>query len=338
MSDKVISMINWERERVFITGAGGFIGSHLAEKLVQLGAKVKVLIRYNSKNRWGWIENSIVKNDIDVIIGDIRDYDVVKTAMMGTDVVFHLAALIGIPYSYISPLAYIKTNVEGTYNVLQAAREIGTKKIIHTSTSEVYGTAQFVPITEEHPINPQSPYAATKASADFFALSFYRSFNLPVAIIRPFNTFGPRQSARAVIPNIISQIISEEKNIKLGSLYTTRDFTFVKDTVEGFIRIAESANSIGEIINFGTNYEVSINSLIKIISKLMGIEKEIEIEEKRKRPEKSEVERLWVSAEKALKQLNWRPRYTLEKGLIETIEWFRNTNNICLYKPDIYNI
>lgn len=322
--------------KVLVTGAGGFIGSHLCEALVEKGYEVKAFVRYNSRNFWGWIENSPYKSTIEVVAGDIRDYDSVEDAVKGVDMVFHLAALIGIPYSYVSPLAYIKTNIEGAYNILQAARESNAKKVIHTSTSEVYGTAQFVPIMEDHPINPQSPYSATKASADFLALSFYHSFDLPLAIIRPFNTYGPRQSARAVIPTIITQILSGKRKIKTGSLHPTRDLTYVKDTVESFIAVAESEKSIGEVINIGMNFEISIGDLGKLISKLMNVEIEMEVEKERQRPEKSEVERLWADNKKAKELLGWFPKYTLEKGLRETIEWFKE--NLHLYKSEIYNI
>ena len=322
--------------KTLVTGAGGFIGSHLVETLIEKGNKVKAFIRYNSRNSWGWIENSLYRNEIEVYPGNIRDYDSVKDAMKGADVVFHLAALIGIPYSYVSPLAYLKTNVEGTYNILQAAKEVGVEKVIHTSTSEVYGTAQSIPITEEHPVNPQSPYSATKASADHLALSFYRSFGLPVAIIRPFNTYGPRQSARAVIPTIITQIASGKRKIKLGSLYPTRDLIYVKDTVEGFLKIAESGKCIGKVVNIGSNSEISIGNLVKLIAKLTNTEIEIVTEDKRIRPDKSEVERLWADNKKAKELLGWFPKYTLEEGLKETIKWFET--NLHLFKPEIYNV
>jgi len=322
--------------KALITGAGGFIGSHLCETLIENGYEVKAFVRYNSRNFWGWIESCPYQSKMEVVTGDIRDYDSVKDAMKGVDVIFHLAALIGIPYSYISPLAYIKTNIEGTYNILQAAKELNIKKIIHTSTSEVYGTAQSVPIAEEHPINPQSPYSATKASADFLALSFYRSYDLPVAIVRPFNTYGPRQSARAVVPTIITQILSGKKKIKMGSLHPTRDLTYVKDTVGGFIAVAKSEKSIGKVVNFGMNFEISIGDLAKLIGKLMNVEIRTEVEEERRRPEKSEVNRLWADTKKAKSLLKWSPEYTLEQGLNETIEWFKR--NLHLYKSEIYNV
>jgi len=322
--------------KVLVTGAGGFIGSHLCEALVENGYEVKAFVRYNSRNFWGWLETSLYKEEMEIISGDIRDFDIIKNTVKNVDVIFHLAALIGIPYSYISPLAYVKTNIEGTYNILQAARELGVEKVIHTSTSEVYGTAQFTPITEEHPVNPQSPYAATKASADFLVLSFYHSFDLPIAVTRPFNTYGPRQSARAVIPAIITQILSGKRKIKLGSLHPTRDLTYIKDTVEGFIAVAESEKSIGKIINIGSKFEMSIGDLAKLIAKLLNAKIRIEKEEKRGRPEKSEVERLWADNKKAKELLGWSPKYTLEEGLKGTVEWFKT--NLHLYKPEIYNV
>lgn len=328
--------MNLKDKKVLVTGAGGFIGSHLTERLVEYGAEVTAFIHYNSRNYWGWLEESNYLNDIQVITGDIRDYDSVKKAMKGNNIVFHLAALIGIPYSYESPLAYIKTNIEGTYNILQAARELNIEKIIHTSTSEIYGTAQYIPINEAHPINPQSPYSATKASADLLALSYYRSFKTPVSIVRPFNTYGPRQSARAIIPTIITQILNNKEKIKLGSLSPTRDLTYVKDTVEGFIKVAEQEKSIGEIINIGSNFEISIQDLTKLIAKIINKDTEVETEEVRLRPENSEVERLKADTAKAKELLNWSPAYTLEEGLRETVNWL--STHLDLYKPEIYNI
>jgi NAD dependent epimerase/dehydratase len=328
--------MNLSNKKVLVTGAGGFIGSHFTERLTELGVEVTAFVRYNSRNYWGWLEESKYLKDINIITGDIRDYDSVKSAMKGADIVFHLAALIGIPYSYESPLAYIKTNIEGTYNILQAARELNIEKIIHTSTSEIYGTAQFIPITETHPINPQSPYAATKASADLLALTFYRSFETPVAIIRPFNTYGPRQSARAIIPTIITQIASNNCKIKLGSLFPTRDLTYVKDTVEGFIKVAESDKSIGEIINIGSNFEISIKDLANLIAEIMNKEINIEVEDKRVRPENSEVERLLADTTKAKELIGWSPKYNIREGLKETIDWIES--NLDFYKSEIYNI
>ncbi|ADD01785.1 NAD-dependent epimerase/dehydratase [Thermoanaerobacter italicus Ab9] len=325
-----------EGKKVLVTGAGGFIGSHLVERLIERGAEVRAFVRYNSKNNWGWLETSPYKDEIEIYTGDIRDYDSVKDSMKGIEIVFHLAALIGIPYSYISPLAYIKTNVEGTYNVLQSARELGVERVIHTSTSEVYGTAKYVPIDESHPLQPQSPYSATKISADNIALSFYNAFNLPVTIVRPFNTYGPRQSARAVIPTIITQIMSGKKQIKLGNLRPTRDMNYVIDTVNGFIKIAECDELLGEITNIGSGKEISIGDLARLISQLMGVKIEIEQEEQRFRPEKSEVERLLCDNTKMKKFTDWEPQYTLEEGLIQTINWMKTHLN--MYKPEVYNV
>lgn len=332
--------MNLRKKRVLVTGAGGFIGSHLVEALVEKDCKVRAFVHYNSFNRWGWLDyvDKEIKDSIEVFAGDVRDPNGIKESMKDIDVVFHLAALIGIPYSYHSPDTYVDTNIRGTLNVLQAVREFEVEKIIHTSTSEVYGTAQFVPITETHPINPQSPYAATKAGADLLALTFYRSFKLPVSVIRPFNSYGPRQSARAVIPTIITQIKSAKKKIKIGSIHPTRDLTYVKDTVEGFIKIAEADNSIGKIINIGSHFEISVGDLTNLIAKLMSTEIEIETDERRQRPQKSEVERLWADNKKARELLGWSPKCTLEEGLKETIEWFSNPENLRFYKPDIYNI
>lgn len=335
--------MNLSNKKVLVTGAGGFIGSHLIEELVKKGCSVRAFVHYNSFNRWGWLDyvDKNIKDSIEVFSGDVRDPNGVKEAMKNIDVVFHLAALIGIPYSYHSPDTYVDTNIKGTLNILQAAREFALEKVIHTSTSETYGTAQFVPITEDHPINPQSPYAATKAGADFLALTFYRSFNLPVAVIRAFNTYGPRQSARAVIPTIISQIATtttKKKKIKIGSIHPTRDLTYVKDTAKGFIKAAESDKSIGEVVNIGSNSEIAIGDLAHRIIKLMNVDVEIVTDETRIRPDKSEVERLWADNKKAEKLLEWRPEYTLEEGLKETIKWFSNPEHLRFYKHGIYNI
>ena len=321
---------------MLVTGAGGFIGSHLVEKLVRKGGKVKAFVHYNSRNSWGWLENSKYKDSIEVVSGDIRDADIVRHAMRDVDTVFHLAALIGIPYSYISPEAYVETNVKGSLNVFQAAKDFGIKRIVHTSTSEIYGTAEFVPIHEKHPVNPQSPYAASKSAADFFSLSFYRSFNLPVVVVRPFNTYGPRQSARAVIPTIITQLLSGKKTIKLGALDPTRDLTYVEDTVEGFIAAVDAKESLGEIINLGNNSEISIRDLAYLIGKVMNVKVLIQEEDKRKRPVKSEVERLWADNAKAKQLLKWTPQYSLENGLKKTVEWFEKNKDI--YKPEVYNV
>jgi len=325
-----------KKKKVLVTGAGGFIGSHLTERLSFLGYRVKAFVHYNSKNSWGWLESAKCKEHIEVISGDVRDTDIVRCAMQDVDIVFHLAALIGIPYSYHSPEAYVQTNTKGTLNILQTAKDAGVKKIIITSTSEIYGTAQSVPINESHPINPQSPYAATKAAADLLALSFYRSFNLPVAVIRPFNTYGPRQSARAIIPTIITQILSGAKKLKLGSLTPTRDLTFVEDTVDGFIRAGESPKAIGEVINLGNNSEISIGDLARLVCQYLKCDIAIASDNERKRPGKSEVNRLLSDNSKAKRILGWQPKYTLEKGLKETIAWFKENKEI--YKSGIYNI
>jgi len=331
--------MNWQDKRVLVTGAGGFIGSHLVEKLLREGNKVRAFVHYNSFNRWGWLDyiEKGIRDSIDIFIGDIRDPYGVKKAVKGCDIIFHLAALIGIPYSYYSPVSYVDTNIKGTLNILQAAKELGIERVIHTSTSEVYGTAQFIPITEKHPINPQSPYSATKAGADHLALSFNRSFDLPIAIIRPFNTYGPRQSARAIIPSIIIQIFNRKKKIMLGSLYPTRDLTHVNDTVEGFIKVAESNISVGNVVNIGSNSEISIKDLVNLIAKLMNANVEAVVDNKRIRPRESEVMRLCADIGEA-KKIGWHPRYTIEDGLKETIEWFSNAHNLKFYKPNIYNI
>ena len=321
-------------KKVLITGGSGFIGSHLTEELIDRGCDVKVFVHYNSFNRWGWIDYlpAEKKKKIEVFTGDIRDPNGVREAMKGCDVVFHLAALIGIPYSYHSPDTYVDTNVKGTLNILQAARQLDVSRIIHTSTSEIYGTAQFVPITEEHPVNPQSPYAATKAAADFLALTFYRSFNTPVAVVRPFNTYGPRQSARAIIPTIITQLVNGDGKVTLGSVTPTRDLNFVKDTANGFIKAAESDMALGEVINLGSNYEISVGDLARKIATLMGKEIHIQGADERIRPGKSEVERLWAANQKAKDLLNWQPEFDLESGLKETISWFTRPENMEFYK------
>lgn len=322
--------------KVLVTGAAGFIGSHLTEKLVEEGLDVKVLIRYNSKNNWGWLETSKVKNEIDVISGDIRDYDMVYSSMKGCKAVFHLAALIGIPYSYVSPMAYIKTNIEGTYNVLQSAREQELDNVLITSTSETYGTAQYVPIDEKHALVGQSPYSASKIGADQMAISYFRSFELPVKIVRPFNTYGPRQSARAIIPTIISQALNNVEKIKLGNITPTRDLTFVKDTVKGFYEIFRSKKLFGEVTNISMGEEISVGDLCKLIFDLIGKKCEIETDEKRIRPDLSEVERLLGNNEKIKRETDWKPDYDLRKGLLETIEWIKE--NLNYFKTDIYNV
>jgi dTDP-glucose 4,6-dehydratase len=322
--------------KLLITGAGGFIGSHLTELLLKEGYDVKAFVRYNSKNNWGWLESSFAKNDIEVITGDIRDYDSVYNSLKSCDSVFHLGALIGIPYSYISPKAYIETNITGTYNILQASKELGLNQVLVTSTSETYGTAQYVPIDEKHPLVGQSPYSATKIAADQLAVSFYRSFNLPVKIVRPFNTYGPRQSARAIIPTVISQLLSGKEKISLGNLTPTRDLTYIKDTCKGFLEIFKSKNLFGEVTNIGMGQEISVSDLIRKIIELMSVKAKIEEDTIRVRPKNSEVERLLCDNNKLIKNTNWKPEYDLDKGIHETIDWLKS--NIDLYKPDIYNV
>ncbi|MHC1738563.1 MAG: NAD-dependent 4,6-dehydratase LegB [Ignavibacteriaceae bacterium] len=323
-------------KKVLITGAAGFIGSHLTELLVKHGFDVKAFVRYNSKNNWGWLEDLEVKDEVEVITGDIRDYDSVFNAARGCEAVFHLAALIGIPYSYVSPKAYIETNITGTYNVLQAAKELSVQQVLVTSTSETYGTAQYVPIDEKHPMVGQSPYSASKISADQLAISYFRSFNLPVKIVRPFNTYGPRQSARAIIPTVITQILSGKNVIKLGNLTPTRDLTFVKDTCNGFYEIFRSSLLMGEITNIGMKHEISVGNLVKLLVNLLDKNVEIFTDEQRVRPENSEVERLFSDNSKLTLNTSWRPSYDLEKGLVETIGWIKENMNS--YKAEIYNV
>jgi NAD dependent epimerase/dehydratase len=330
--------------KILVTGADGFIGSHLTETLVREGHDVRAFVLYNSFNSWGWLDASPVeiRQNIEVFSGDVRDSHGVRTAVRGCDAVFHLAALIAIPYSYHSPDTYVDTNIRGTLNVLQAATELGVAKILHTSTSEVYGTARFVPITEDHPLQAQSPYAASKIAADQLALSFYRSFETPVAVVRPFNTYGPRQSARAVLPAIILQIASGRKKIRLGSTHPTRDFSYINDTVSGFLAVAATDTSIGEVVNIGSNYEVSIGDAAQLVAKLMGVDIEIDTDAERLRPKNSEVERLWADNSKAHRLAGWSPRYSgiegFERGLTETIQWFVHPENLNRYKSDRYNI
>lgn len=331
-------------KKILITGADGFIGSHLTEALVLAGYDVRAFVLYNSFNSWGWLDHCIedVKGKFEVFTGDIRDPNGVRMAMMGCDAVLHLAALIAIPYSYHSPDTYVDTNIKGALNIVQAARDLGVAKVVHTSTSEVYGTARFVPITEDHPLQGQSPYSASKIGADQIVMSFYTSFGMPVATLRPFNTYGPRQSARAVIPTIITQIANGKRQIKLGAVYPTRDFNYVADTVAGFIAALESDRSIGEVINIGSNFEISIGDTARTIAQVMGTEIEILTDKQRLRPEKSEVDRLWASNDKARELLGWEPKYgSLEgfrRGLAETVAWFGNPTHLKLYKSDIYNL
>ncbi|MDP2450446.1 MAG: NAD-dependent 4,6-dehydratase LegB [Polaromonas sp.] len=333
-----------KKSRILVTGADGFIGSHLTEELVRQGHTVRAFVLYNSFNSWGWLDQCApdVKDKIEVFSGDIRDPHGVKMAMTDCDVVLHLAALIAIPYSYHSPDTYVDTNIKGTLNVLQAARELGVKRVIHTSTSEVYGTARFVPITEEHPLQGQSPYSATKIAADQLAYSFYTSFGLPVVIARPFNTYGPRQSARAVIPTIITQIAKGQRQIKLGAVSPTRDFNFVQDTVAGFIAILNSDQGLGEVVNLGSNFEISIGETARLIAEVMNVEIEILTDEARLRPENSEVERLWAGNAKAKELFGWNPEYGgregFKRGLAETAGWFTKPDNLRAYKTGIYNL
>ncbi len=324
--------------KILVTGAEGFIGSHLTELLVKEGYDVRAMVQYNSFNNWGWIDtfDKEIKDKLDIFLGDVRDPNGVKVAMKDCDAVFHLAALIAIPYSYHSPDMYVDTNIKGTLNILQAARDLGTERILVTSTSEVYGTAQYVPIDEKHPYQGQSPYSATKIGADRLAESFYRSFSLPVTIVRPFNTFGPRQSARAVIPTIITQLLSGMEEIKLGSLTPTRDFNYVKDTARGFLEIYRSDRTVGEEINIATQKEISIGELADELIRQINPDARIICDEQRVRPEKSEVNRLLGSNEKIRRLTDWEPQYTFEEGLAETIEFLRN--NLDKYKADIYNL
>lgn len=324
-----------KNQTVVVTGAGGFIGSHLTEKLVEMGAKTRAFVHYNSSNSWGWLDESPLKGDMQVILGDVRDPDSLKRAIKGADVVFHLAALIGIPYSYHAPLSYVRTNIEGTLNVLQLSANYGVKRVVSTSTSEVYGTARYVPIDEKHPLQGQSPYSASKIGADKIAESFYCSFGVPMTILRPFNTFGPRQSTRAVIPTIITQCLTKGE-IRLGNLNPTRDLNFVTNTVDGFIKVAEIPASIGQTLNIGSGREISIGDLARLIAKMVGKNVTVIHEEERMRPEKSEVGRLLANASAAREVLSWEPKVSLEEGLKITIEWM--TKNLNRYHPDVYVI
>lgn len=327
--------MNWSDKKVLVTGAGGFIGSHLTERLVAVGAKTRAFVRYSSSGSGGWLDQSPLKNDFEVVLGDLRDQDTIVHALDGVDTVFHLGALIAIPYSYQAPLSYIRTNVEGTFNVLQAAQHAGLERVVHTSTSEVYGTARTVPIDEDHPLQGQSPYSASKIGADKMAESFHLSFGLPVVTVRPFNTYGPRQSARAVIPTIITQALSGSE-IRLGNVEPTRDLNFVADTVEGFIKAAETPAAIGHTINLGTGREISIRDLAALILKLMNRDIPIAHEDARVRPENSEVDRLCADNRKGQSILGWTPKYSLEEGLSTTIEWIRENSE--RYRSGIYVI
>lgn len=330
--------------KALVTGADGFIGSHLTEALVRAGHDVRAFVMYNSFNSWGWLDtcDADIRDEFDVFAGDIRDPHGVQQAMEGCDTVLHLAALIAIPYSYHSPDTYVDTNIKGTLNIVQAARNLGVARVVHTSTSEVYGTAQFVPITEDHPLKGQSPYSASKIGADQIAMSFHSSFGTPVAVVRPFNTYGPRQSARAVIPTIVTQIARGKRQIELGALRPTRDFTYVADTVRGFKAALESDSAIGEVINLGSNFEISVGETAQTIADVMGVEIEIVTDDERLRPTGSEVERLWADNSKAMDLLGWEPIYGghdgFRRGLAETISWFTDPANLTRYKWDRYNL
>ncbi len=336
--------MNIKKTKILVTGADGFLGSHLTEELVKSGHNVRAFVFYNSFNSWGWLDHipQEVQNNLDVFSGDIRDPYGVNNAMQDCGTVFHLAALIGIPYSYHSPDTYVDTNVKGTLNILQAARKLGVEKVVHTSSSEVYGTARYIPIDEEHPLQGQSPYSATKIAADQLAYSFYKSFDIPLTIVRPFNTYGPRQSARAVIPTVITQIANGQRQIKLGATHPTRDFSYVADTVRGFIAAAESDSSVGSVINIGSNYEISIQNLVELIADIMQVEVEIISDSNRLRPENSEVQRLWADNSKAKELMGWVPEFPglhgLQRGLKQTIDWFCNPDNLSKYRSNRYNL
>jgi NAD dependent epimerase/dehydratase len=325
-------------QTVLVTGADGFIGSHLTELMVREGYQVKALSHYNSFNYWGWLEDVDCLEDIEVLTGDVRDPHYCKHITKGVDLIFHLAALIAIPYSYTSPDSYVDTNIKGTLNICQAALENGCKNLIHTSTSEVYGTAQYVPIDEKHPLQPQSPYSATKIGADMMAMSFYNAFNLPVTIARPFNTYGPRQSSRAVIPTIITQIAAGRKEIKLGDISPTRDFNYIEDICKGFLALAGCNKAIGQTVNMGSNNEISVGDALNLIKQIMQSDVRFIMDNKRLRPERSEVFRLRCNNIKMEQLTGFRPTYTLHQGLKKTIEWFSKPENLAKYKADIYNV
>ena len=325
-------------KKVLVTGADGFIGSHLTEMLVAKGYYVKALAQYNSFNNWGWLEHVNYKNDIEIVSGDIRDPHYCKTISKDVEIIFHLAALIAIPFSYMAPHSYVETNIKGTLNICQAAKENEISKLIHTSTSEVYGTAQYVPIDEKHPLQPQSPYSATKIAADAIVMSFYNSFDLPVSIARPFNTYGPRQSARAIIPTIITQIAAGKKEIKLGDVSPTRDFNYVEDCCRGLIMLAESEKTTGEIVNIGSNSEISIADMLKLIKELMSSNVTFINDEQRERPKKSEVYRLWCDNKKIYKLVGYKPQVSIQEGLKKTIDWITKSENLKIYKSEIYNV
>ncbi|WP_076419625.1 NAD-dependent 4,6-dehydratase LegB [Colwellia sp. UCD-KL20] len=321
-----------------VTGADGFIGSHLTELLVQQGYKVKALVQYNSFNSWGWLDGISCIDQIEVIAGDVRDASFCQSITKNVDIVFHLAALIAIPYSYVAPQSYVETNVTGTLNICQACKDNNVERIIHTSTSEVYGTAQYVPIDEKHPLQAQSPYSASKIGADAMAMSYFNAFDLPLTIARPFNTYGPRQSARAVIPTIITQIANNVKSIKLGDVSPTRDFNYVEDTCRGFLALARSDNTIGKTLNIGSNFEISVGDTLNLIKKIMKSDVTFILDDQRLRPDKSEVFRLWCDNSEMIKLTGFKPSYNIEQGLEATIEWFSNPDNLKKYKHNIYNV
>ncbi|MDG1021926.1 MAG: NAD-dependent 4,6-dehydratase LegB [Emcibacteraceae bacterium] len=331
-------MMNNKNKKILVTGADGFIGSHLLERLVKDGHSVKALSLYNSFNFWGWLEDIDCLDKIEVINGDVRDPHFCRSITKDIDLVYHLAALIAIPYSYVAPDSYVDTNISGTLNMCQAALDNGVSRFIHTSTSEVYGTAQYVPIDELHPLQTQSPYSASKIGADAMAMSYFNAFDLPLSIARPFNTYGPRQSARAVIPTIISQIADGAKEIKLGDVSPTRDFNYVSDTCEGFIQIANCDKAIGETINIGSNCEISIGNILNLIKEIMSSDVKFIIDEQRIRPEKSEVLRLWCDNRKINDLTGFEPKYSIRKGLEKTVDWFKKTENLVKYKTGIYNV
>lgn len=325
-------------KKVLVTGADGFIGSHLVEMLIEKGYSVRALSLYNSFNNWGWLEDIKPTPQLEVVTGDVRDPFFCNEIVKDVDTVYHLAALIAIPYSYVAPQSYVETNVTGTLNICKAALEHGTKRIIHTSTSEVYGTAQYVPIDEKHPLQPQSPYSASKISADMMAMSFYNSFKLPLTVARPFNTYGPRQSARAVIPTIISQLANGVKSIQLGDVTPTRDFNYVVDTCRGFMALAESDKTLGQTVNIGSNFEISIGDTFNLIKKIMKVEANYVVDQNRIRPEKSEVHRLWCDNKLINSLTGYTPKVSIEDGLQKTVEWFLNKDNLKKYKAHIYNV
>lgn len=333
-----LSKVDMENKKILVTGADGFIGSHLVEMLVNKGYQVKALAQYNSFNSWGWLEDIPCLSEIEVVSGDVRDPHYCKHITKDVDVVFHLAALIAIPYSYVAPDSYVDTNIKGTLNICQAALENNVSRVIHTSTSEVYGTAQYVPIDEHHPLQPQSPYSASKIAADAMAMSFFNAFQLPVTVARPFNTYGPRQSARAVIPTIITQIAAGKKQIKLGDVSPTRDFNYVLDTCRGFIALAEAENTIGQTINIGSNYEISVGDTLHLIKEIMASDVEFVTDENRIRPKDSEVFRLWCDNKKIFDLTGFVPEFDIRRGLEETVKWFTQPDVLKKYKADIYNV